>query len=521
MGQCLGCEEEGEIVGRPAAGSLDHLDDYETRLRQREQQQRQRNAAGGSGSSGVGGGSMVRREDVVDDRLPSFSSQRLAAARTNNGNSDGIINIMKATASSTQRPAVLPDCLALLARSADDAALRKCIDDLAAAEDAEACSALRRRVQRIATAVAAIENAIGLKRWLIADDLLEKLVAADRTHHQAPPSSSSAADQLPAAVATRLAVLRARILLGLGRFTECIDACSSMPCIIGRNPLAGGTTTAASASSMPRAELLFLRGRAQLLLGSTELVAFLSPVNQLQTAAGGGGGGQQPQQQQQRLQATTSYLARVESAASDLQQCVAALEPPRSASFLDVAEVLLLLADLQKRLLHFEFGRAWQALVNRHLDDEIRIEEEQFNARSRTLERAEERKRLQRARDEQQRLHRQQQEQQQQQSAQQQRPPQNGSTSPKKPPPPPQPPRATPAQEQLRAAYVTLGLADDDAIVVTPSEVSHRYRVLSLKWHPDRWSGSGTDAQAKAKAEETMKAINNAVQLIRQHLEKS
>src|SRR5690349_536338 len=57
-------------------------------------------------------------------------------------------------------------------------------------------------------------------------------------------------------------------------------------------------------------------------------------------------------------------------------------------------------------------------------------------------------------------------------------------------------------------AFKTLGVAS----TATPPEIKKAHRDLAKLWHPDRF---GTDPHLRHKAEETLKGINEAYQLLR------
>jgi hypothetical protein len=237
--------------------------------------------------------------------------------------------------------------------------------------------------------------------------------------------------------------------------------------------------------------------------------------------------------------AKKSFLERARSAVADLQASIAAASAVLSSgsatvrlpeSF-SITAALLLLGELEKHLAFREAQRARDALVNEFCDELMRMEEEAYERRRRLVEEVETRRaarreararaaddlrrqkeleeedraeraqyeeaqRQRRANEEQQRRWQQRfqnEQQQQRQQQQQQQAPQQGPA------------------DALKKAFDVLGLSIATA---TPDDVKHAYRKLSLKWHPDRWSGSD-DENAKRQAEIKMKEINEAVQLIR------
>jgi DnaJ-domain-containing protein 1 len=64
---------------------------------------------------------------------------------------------------------------------------------------------------------------------------------------------------------------------------------------------------------------------------------------------------------------------------------------------------------------------------------------------------------------------------------------------------------------ELSECYATLSVRSD----ATPEEVKQAYRDLVMVWHPDRFTGG--EARLKRKAEEQLKAINDAYERIQEH----
>ena len=76
---------------------------------------------------------------------------------------------------------------------------------------------------------------------------------------------------------------------------------------------------------------------------------------------------------------------------------------------------------------------------------------------------------------------------------------------------------SNPFEQKQKESLDILELNDVAIKDLTEDILKHKFRKLSLKWHPDRWSGA-QNTDKRVEAEEKMKKINEANQFLRENV---